>query len=618
VGGAGPITLVTSPEEVERVRAEVEPRIEGATVLGGFLETVARTPDEEALRWQEGDQWRSLSWREYRQAVEEVTLGLQAHGFARGELALLLSRNRPEPHVADLAVQAAGGVPVSLHTTLAPGQAARIAEHSEASVAFVEDAALARALGIEAGSFGRVRTVVLLEPDGTDGRSTLSWDGLRAAGRERAGADELEAASARLTPDDLATLVYTSGTTGDAKGVMITQRNVRWTLAAGLGGDEPSRGERFISYLPLATVGGRIVDLWAHVVFGGAVVAFCPDATRLFAVAREIRPTIFLGVPAVWEQLHAELTSALAADPEPRRREAVRRAVELSRHVASLSARGEPVPEELAQARARVMPLLAGLRAGIGLDQCKRAVSGGAAIDGATLEFFEALGLSITQSWGMSELTSGVASDGPTGTVGRAYPGVELALAEDGEILVRGPLVMKGYYRDPDATREVVDEDGWLHTGDLGAVREDGHLQIVGRKKELIVLASGTNVAPGPIELLLQRHPLVVQACVFGDGANHPVALVTLDRETAGAYGDDEAALYAEVAHGVAEANGELSGAERVACFRIVPGEWSVESGELTPTFKKRRSVIAERYAGDVAQLYRELDSLLRRSVVGA
>jgi long-subunit acyl-CoA synthetase (AMP-forming) len=601
------------------LEAAIRSAIEGETVLSGFLATAARSLDEEALRWRRDGTWTAMTWRDYRQAVAEVAAGLTAAGFGRRECALILSRNRPEPHVADLAVQAAGGIPVSLHTTHLAEQIAEVANHCEATVIFVEDEFVHVAEQIR-GTVPSLRTIVVL---GDHARApekwAITWDELRAAGAPSAGdPEELLASAAQLIgPDDLATLIYTSGTTGKPRGVMLSQQNIRWVIAAGFHDMPPSTGERFISFLPLATVGGRMVDLWGHVVLGGAVISFCPDPARLFEYAREVRPTLLLAVPAVWEELYRDLTLLIEREPDDGKRATVHRCLQVGRQLARLREAKQEVPAELAAMVERVRPVLTSIRALFGLDQCRAAVSGGAPIDAEVIQFFQALGLPMTASWGMTELTSAVTSGGPTGSVGTGYSGVEVSLAADGEVLVRGGLVMKGYYRDPEATAEAIDAEGWLHTGDLGSVDEEGNLRIVGRKKDIIVTAVGTNVAPMPIELRLQRHPLVAQACVVGDRRNHLAALLTLDREMVahwaeqhGVDGSDAAsfvraeAVLADIQRTVDEVNSTLPVPERIHRFALLPDVWTIERGELTPTFKKRRSQILEQHAADIDALY--------------
>jgi long-chain acyl-CoA synthetase len=339
----------------------------------------------------------------------------------------------------------------------------------------------------------------------------------------------------------------------------------------------------------MAHVTGRSVDNWGSMA-RPTTLSYCPDALKLFEIAAQVHPTALIGIPRIWEKLYAALRTALP-DVSP---EAVR-----------------AMPDAMRQA----------VLARIGLDRCRVATSGAAPIDPAILEFFQALGLPLTEGWGMSELSNAATLAKPgqsrNGAVGKPFPGVELRIADDGEVLVRGPLVMKGYYKDPERSMESVDRAGWMHTGDIGEVDADGFLKITDRKKELIITSGGKNISPALVEYELQRHPLIGQACAVGDRRNYVTALLVLDPEVAPAWaraqGIEAASLaelaghpqvVAEVERGVAEANSHLARVEQVRRFRLLPNEWTAETGELTPTMKRRRKVIIDRYAQEIDQLY--------------
>jgi long-chain acyl-CoA synthetase len=604
-------------------RAAIDAEVEGRTLPRAFADTVARLGDAEALKWRVDGEWRALSWRQYAEAVEEVSLGLRALGFGPGEFALLWSRNRPEPHIADLAVLHARGCPVSLYNTLAPDQAAYIAGHCEATLAVVEDRGFLGKLEAVRDRLPRLRRVVLLEGEPGPGEDWLvTWDAVRAAGRAEAerSRSAFEESWRQVTPNDLATLIYTSGTTGPPKGVMITQRNVLWFCTTNNRVLPPREEGRSISYLPLAHATGRTVDHWLHVVSGG-MVHFCPEPSQLFQVGAEVRPTALVGVPRIWEKLHAGLTAAIAADPDAARRESVERAIEVRRKLVRLRQEGREVPPELAVGAELAEPVARAILARVGLEECQQAVTGAAPIDPAIIEFFQALGLSMTEGWGMTELTCAATITAMdrvrNGTVGYAFPGVEVRLADDDEVLVRGPIVMQGYYRDPEKTAEAIDPDGWMHTGDIGTIDADGYVKIVDRKKELIITAGGKNLSPANIEGLLQQHPLIGQACAIGDRRAYVTALLVLDGETAPVWANrsgieatsladlsSHPAVLAEVQRAVDGANEHLSRVEQVKRYTVLPAEWTPDSGELTPTMKKRRRVIVERYASEIESMY--------------
>jgi long-chain acyl-CoA synthetase len=610
--------------DVAAQRAEIDAEVDGRTLPGVFADTVARLGDAEALKWRTGDGWRSLTWRQYREAVAEVSLGLRALGFGPGQFVLLWSRNRPEPQIADLAALHARGCPVSLYNTLAADQAAYIANHCEATVAVVEDRGFLAKLEAVRDRLPGLRRVILLEGEpGPDEDWLTTWDAVRAAGRAEAerSPNAFDESWHQVTPDDLATLIYTSGTTGPPKGVMIPQRNVLWLGAANNRVLPPrEEGGRSISYLPLAHATGRTVDHWLAVLNGGTV-HFCPDPSKLFEFAAEVRPTVLVGVPRIWEKLHAGLTAAVAADPDAARRQAVERAIEVRRQVVRMRQQGQEPPAELAAGAERALPVARAILARVGLEECEQAVTGAAPLDPGIIEFFQALGLSMTEGWGMTELTCAATITSMdrvrNGTVGYAYPGIEVRLDDDGEVLVRGPIVMAGYYRDPERTAEAIDAGGWMHTGDIGTMDADGYVKIVDRKKELIITAGGKNISPANVEHLLLQHPLIGQACAIGDRRSFVTALLVLDAEMAPVWARrhgieaasaaelaGNAEVLAEVQRAVDAANEHLARVEQVKRFTVLPAEWTPESGELTPTLKMRRRVIVDRYGAEIEAMY--------------
>jgi len=610
--------------DVAAARAEIDAEVEGHTLPEAFASTVARLGDAEALKWRTGDGWQALTWRQYREAVAEVSLGLRALGFGPGQFLLLWSRNRPEPQIADLAALHARGCPVSLYNTLAPEQAAYIANHCEATMAVVEDRGFLARLEVVRARLPNLRRVVLLEGEPEPGEDWLTtWEAVRAAGRAEAerSPGAFEESWRQVKPEDLATLIYTSGTTGPPKGVMIPQRNVLWLRAANDRVLPPGEeGVRLISYLPLAHATGRTVDHWLTLL-GGGEVYFCPDPTKLFEYAMEVRPTALVGVPRIWEKLHAGLTAAIAADPDADRRQALERAIEVRRQVVRLRQQGQEPQAELAAGAERALPAMQAILGRVGLEECQQAFTGAAPLDPAIIEFFQALGLSMTEGWGMTELTCAATITSMdrvrNGTVGYAYPGIEVRLAEDGEVIVRGPIVMAGYYKDPEKTAEAIDADGWMHTGDIGTMDAEGYVKIVDRKKELIITAGGKNISPANVEHLLLQHPLIGQACAIGDRRSYVTALLVLDAEMAPVWARRrgiEAASLAELSHNpevlaevqraVDAANEHLARVEQVKRFTVLPAEWTPESGELTPTLKMRRRVIVDRYGPEIEAMY--------------
>ncbi len=582
-----------TPAGIAAERAAIEAEAAGTTLLTAYAQTLESARDTQAHRWVRDGQWQSLTYREVHEQVRDLALGLGMIGLRPGEFAVIWSRNRSEATVADYAVMHARGVPVFIYNTVSAEQAAYIAGHCEATVAIVEREFLGKLTSVW-DQLPKLRQIILIDGEADN---AIGWPQLLGLGHAQAQRSPglFEQTWRQVTPDDLATLIYTSGTTGQPKAVMLTHRNLRYYQLATVrvipleDQSDDDGNARLISYLPMAHVTGRSVDNWGAMA-RSVTLSYCPDALKLFEIAAQVHPTALIGIPRVWEKLYAALRNALP-DVSP---EGVR-----------------AMPQE---ARRGVLTL-------IGLDRCRIATSGAAPIDPAIIEFFQALGLPLTEGWGMSELSNAATlaapGDARNGAVGRPFPGMEIRIADDGEVLVRGPLVMQGYYKDSQRTGESVDGDGWMHTGDIGELDADGYLKITDRKKELIITSGGKNISPALIEYELQRHPLIGQACAIGDRRNYVTALVVLDPETAPAWarahGIEAASLaelaehpqvLAEVERGVAEANSHMARVEQVRRFRVLPNEWTSETGELTPTMKRRRRVIVDRYAQQIDQLY--------------
>jgi long-subunit acyl-CoA synthetase (AMP-forming) len=417
-------------------------------------------------------------------------------------------------------------------------------------------------------------------------------------------------------------LIYTSGTTGPPKGVELTHANMVSELR-GLDAvwPQPARG-RAVSFLPAAHVADRTLSHYGPMAYGTTITS-CPDAAQLFSYLPEVRPTLMGGVPRIWEKLKAALEAGFAGEQDPARREAIEQAIETGRRCVRLEQEGEEVPADLAEARAAAeRAVFAPLRERLGLDEVAVWVVGAAATPTDVMEFFFALGCPLAEVWGMSELSC-VATWNPPGrsrigTVGPPIPGCELRIAEDGEVLVRGPLVMKGYRNRPEMTAETIDGDGWLHTGDVGEIDADGYLRIVDRKKELIINAAGKNMSPANIEGEIKgSSQLIGQAVCVGDGRPYNVALIVLDPDVAPVFASQhgiangtlaalaaDATVRAEVAAGIERANARLSRVEQIKRFAILPVDWQPAGDELTPTMKLKRKPIAQKYADEIEALY--------------
>jgi long-chain acyl-CoA synthetase len=606
-------------------RADIAQAVDGRTLCHAFATTAERLADRQALKWLDSSGWQALTWSEYRQRVRDLSLGLQGLGFESGNAAVLMAGNRPEHVIADLAVIHAGGIPVSVYNSLAPDQIKYLLNHCEATLAVVESGPqLSKLLSIRA-ELPHLRSVVLMDEVAPGGGDWTPWASALEIGRRRGRATPtaFDRGWQRIRPDHMATLVYTSGTTGPPKGVMLTHANVMWTMEAvrRAADPDPGPGDRLISYLPLAHVLERWWSHWNGVIHG-VTTHFCRDPDQLLTVLLAVRPTWFFGVPRVWDRMAAGLLAAVASDPDGERRTATGAAIETGRSVFRAQRSAAGVPPDLEARCEAVRAILAAVLAKLGLDQCRLAASGSAPISMEALELFRGLGLALTDGWGMTELTGNGAWGGcgetRIGTVGRPLPGIEVRTAEDGELLVRGGNVMAGYYRDPEATTDALTEDGWLRTGDLGRVDVDGYLTLVGRKKDILITTGGKNISPTNLENLLERHPLVGHACVVGDGRPYLCALMVLDPDEApqwaAARSMEPTALHAlasdpsvlaEIERSVEEVNRQVSRPEAIRRFRLLPAQWTVEGGEITPTHKVKRSAVTDAYADVIDEMYR-------------
>ncbi|MFC7987701.1 AMP-dependent synthetase/ligase [Streptomyces pilosus] len=603
------------------------PRTDGEpatpSTLPLLVEHNARThPDLPALSWRtpDGTGWTTLDWAGVRDHTALLAAGYAALGVGRGDHVLLMMANRSEHWLSDLALVRLGAVPVSVYGTSAPEQIRHIARNCRAALAVVEGAAQA---GVWAPLLDDPDTplarLVVVEP-GEEGPH-LPYTALTGEPVPESFEKSLDTAG----PDDPLTVVYTSGTTGEPKGVVLTHRQVLANAVALDAAVELPPHVEHICYLPFAHIAERMLGIYLPC-HRASHVYLCADPTAVAQAVREVRPRQFFGVPRIWEKLAVAVRAGLDLLPEEQR-QGVERAMEVAREHVGHRERGEAPPAELdaayTQVREKVLkPVLA---AG-GLDRVTWTASASAPMPLDVVRFWSGLGVVIMDAWGLTETTGVATTNSPRtgfrlGSVGRPVSSVEVRVAEDGEILVRGASVFSGYLQPDGSVRSVLDEDGWLATGDIGRIDDDGFVWLTDRKKEMIITSTGKNVSPALVENTLKEHPLIGQALVHGDNRSYLVALLVLDPEAAPSWAaargidagsGDLAALAAhpavreEVDRAVAAANTRLNRTEQVKRYRLLAREWGPATGELTPSLKMRRRVIRDRHAAELADLYAE------------
>jgi len=585
----------------------VEPEV--SSFPAAFQETVTRLGDGTAVI--QGDE--SVTWNELRAQARAVAGGLASLGVGKGDTVALMLNNRIEFFPIDLGAVTLGGVPFSIYQTASPEQIAYVVGDAAAKVAIVEKAFL-ETFEKAREDLPEVEHLIVLDGEG----GTMSYEDLIEIDPDFDDA----AAAAEVGLDDTLTLIYTSGTTGPPKGVELTHRNLLG-LATGIDDliDFPEEGGKIISWLPAAHIAERGAHYYMPLTKGGTVTV-CPDPRQIIEFLPTVRPTWFFAVPRVWEKLKAGLETMLAGLPDEQR-EPAQKGLEAAIAKVRAEQAGEAVPAEVeAAAQAMEEQMFANLRAHLGLDQVRAVNVGAAPTPVEVLEFFHAIGIPVAELWGMSE-TCGAATVNPPGkvklgTVGPPLPGVEIRLAEDGEVQIRGSLIMSGYRNLPEKTAETIDEEAWLSTGDIGEIDEDGYLKIVDRKKELIINAAGKNMSPASIEANLKSaSPLIGQAVAIGDARPYNVALIVLDPEYAPAWaakqgiedGDvaslvESEKVIAAIGEAVEAANAKMSRVEQIKKFKLLPEEWLPGGDELTPTMKLKRRPIADKYEAEIEELY--------------
>jgi long-subunit acyl-CoA synthetase (AMP-forming) len=580
------------------------------TLCEAFQRTAVIDPDAIALRIPGGGQ--SMTWREYAADVRRVAAGLHGLGVRRGDTVSLMMANRIEFYPLEVGAQHVGATSFSVYNTLAPEQLSYVFDNAGTKVVICEQ----QYVDVIRASGATLDHIVCIDgaPDGT-----LSLDVLYAAATDDF---DFDATWRAVQPDDVITLIYTSGTTGNPKGVEMTHAHLLFEAQALDGVLGVQFGDRVTSFLPSAHIADRTTALYNQEVFG-AQVTVVSDAREIAAALSDARPTIWGAVPRVWEKLKAAIEFAVVHEPDEAKRQGLQWGMSVAAKRAAALLASEALSDESAAEWQQADELvLSKLRAKLGFDELRWAVSGAAPIPRETLAFFAGIGIPIAEVWGMSELSC-VASvthpdDARLGSVGKLLPGLESKIADDGEYLVRGPLVMKGYRGEPAKTAEAIDSDGWLHTGDILEVDGDGYLRIVDRKKELIINEAGKNMSPANIETtILAACPMVGAMLTVGDGRPYNTALLVFDADSVGPHaanlGLADASPEALAAHpemlekiaaGVAAGNARLSRVEQIKRFRVLPALWEPGGDEITLTMKLKRRPIMAKYAAEIEDMY--------------
>ena len=596
---------------------EIERAVEGQTVPTQFMAIVDAHPDLvmlRAMRGQTPDAWDEWTAAEYADLIARAAAGLRARGLQPGHRMLLMMRNRPDFHWFDGAAQFLRATPVSIYNSSSPEEIQYLAGHAEAEIAIVEDTGFLERILKVRDELPLLKDIFVLHPP-TDALPEGVHPASDLLGEERLDLHQLAEATSQ---DDLATLIYTSGTTGPPKGVMISQGNVVFTIeqlrrCIKL---EDFLGRRLVSYLPMAHIAERMTSHYQGM-GAGLTVTSCPDPTQIATYTREVHPEVMFGVPRVWEKVYLGVNAALAADPEKKQKfeEGVAAALEIK----AAERAGTATQEQMDTWAFLDAVAFSQVRQLLGLDAIVVAISGAAPIPRHILEWFNAIGVPMSEIYGMSESSGPMTWDAwdiRPGTVGRAIPGCEVVIAEDGEIICRGGNVFQGYLNQPEKTAETV-LDGWLHSGDIGEMDEDGYVKIVDRKKELIITSGGKNISPANLEAALKAIPLVGQAAAIGDSRKFVCAILVLDPETSAAWAKQhdlgglslaELATHpdvlAEVQKGVDEVNAQFAQVEQIKRFTLVGEEWLPDSDLLTPTAKLKRRGVNARYAEQIEAMY--------------
>ncbi|MEJ7790327.1 MAG: AMP-dependent synthetase/ligase [Thermoleophilaceae bacterium] len=588
--------------------------LDAKTMVEAFQVTAEDNAETVAVRTKDDEQ--SYTWAQYADKVERLARGFAGMGVAHGDTMGVMLTNRPAFHEVDSAAMHLGAAPFSIYNTYTAEQIEYLASDAGNSILVTEKAFLDTILAVR-DKVKSVEHVVVVDGDGSN--DTLTLDDVEAKGET---SFDFESAWKAVKPEDILTVIYTSGTTGPPKGVQLSHAN----LMSAVSGIEdiiqfPEEG-RVISWLPYAHIAERACSHYLPIVLGFTTTD-CPDPRQVVAYLPEVRPTWFFAVPRIWEKLKAAIEAGIEHESDEDKKTAMKGALEMGLKKVRLEQAGEEVPEDLQkQYDAADEKIFSAIRERLGFDKAESLNVGAAPTPPEVIEFFHAIGIPLAELWGMSE-TCGAGCINPPdkiriGTVGPPTPGVEIKLADDGEVMVKGGVVMQGYRNLPDKTKETFSDDGWLLTGDIGEFDDEGYLKIVDRKKELIINAAGKNMSPANIESHVKSgSPLIGYAIAIGDRRSYNVALITLDSDAAPGFAQKNGiedsspealagseAVIAEVQRGVDAANEKLARVEQIKKFKVLPTDWEPGGDELTPTMKLKRKPIGEKYETEIEALY--------------
>jgi long-chain acyl-CoA synthetase len=582
----------------------------GSKTIADLLpRAIERYADKPAQRFRSGDEWVDVSYEELGRIVREVSLGLIDLGIQPAEKVAILAHTRPEWTHACFGLLTAGATLVTIYQTNSPEECQYVLEHSDSRAVFVEDGEqLAKVRQIE-DDCPDLRHVIVLDPGDAELGDAIALEDLRERGRGRDEA-EWEERYGAVGPDDTCLYIYTSGTTGPPKGCVLTHGNYRAITDATAEETSLEEGDCSYLFLPLAHSFAILIQ-FATFDLGVILAYWSRDPQQIIPDLTAVNPSYFPSVPRMFEKIY---TLATSHSPD---KEQLRKAVEVGVKVRQMRERGEEVPEELQQAFDQSEEALYKNVRGLFGKNIRECVTGAAPIASEILQFFYACGVPVMEGYGMTETATVATVNRPDdfrfGSVGKALPGVEVRIADDGEVMIKGPNVFQGYYKNDEGTRDAL-EDGWLHTGDLGRMDEDGFLYITGRKKDIIITAGGKNITPANLENGLKESRWISQAVVIGDQRPYLIALITIDPEEAPAFAQEHGLevddvpqseeMRAEVQKVVDEVNSHVGPVEQIKRFEILPRDLTQETGELTPTLKVKRNVVLEEYADAIDAVY--------------